>query len=116
MGDMFSIMSLIAPPEVPFPDYEDVRVLIHKYRDNETITYDVCVNDCVIFRDSKHDEKYQYETTPGNLCPKCAEPRYTREDVNNHSEPRARKQFIYAPLADYIRSQFLDSLRPISEK
>jgi hypothetical protein len=116
MSDMFSIMKLVARPEVPFPSYEDIRTLIHKHRDNETITYDVCVRDCVIFRDSKYDFKYQFEMTPENICPKCGEPRYTREDVNNNIAPRARKQFIYAPLSDYIRSQFLDSLRPISEK
>jgi hypothetical protein len=116
MIDMFSIMSLMAHPEVPFPSYENVRTLIHKYRDNETITYDVCVNDCVAFRDSNHDSKYKYEFTPENKCPKCGEPRYTREDVNNNIAPRARKRFIYAPIVGYVHSQYLDSNRPISEK
>lgn len=83
--------SLPQPNHLP-SSYKEARTLIAPLL-MPLQKYDVCINDCVIFRDSG-----EYEYANLNECPQCLEPR--------KENGKSRKMFTYMPIGPRLSRWF----------
>ena len=89
----------ILPTDNELPtNYNDARKMFSDYP-TPVQNYDCCVNDCVIFRDSRSHQYSQLKE-----CPECKEPRFK----SGTSIPR--KRFKYLPLEPRIRRLFANEV------
>ena len=92
--------------EFPHPNaypenYNQAKRIVEKYL-TKTIKYDICINDCVVFR--KHSEQRDYSNL--THCPICEEARYKS---SNSNDCKARKHIIYIKVEDQLRKRFGES-------
>uniref|UniRef100_A0A8W8MQL9 DUF4218 domain-containing protein n=1 Tax=Magallana gigas TaxID=29159 RepID=A0A8W8MQL9_MAGGI len=83
--------SLPQPNHLP-SSYKEARTLVAPLL-MPLQKYDVCINDCVIFRDSG-----EYEYANLNECPQCLEPR--------KENGKSRKMFTYMPIGPRLSRWF----------
>ena len=84
----------LLPPNNNHPGSYKELIDIVKYILPELTIYDVCVNDCIMFRESPREDFLLLKE-----CPECHEPR-------NNSAGHARKKFAYFTLESRIRRMF----------
>ena len=92
LGSMLAMEHDLLPPGNNLPkSYNDALKFIEPYL-VQPVVYDVCKNDCVIFRD---------EFSGISACPLCHSSRYVSEQSKTHA-----RRFSYLPLKPRITRMF----------